>query len=90
MSGDRSVFPGFEAMAEDPAELIGRLVELRRAKGLSQTEVADRMGTSQPALARLESGRSDARLSTIARYARAVEADVGYLVRSSPEPGERS
>ena len=86
MTPDRSVFPGFEAMAEDPGALIGRLVELRRAKGLSQAAVADRMGTSQPALARLESGRSDARLSTIARYARAIEADLGYVVRERPDP----
>jgi predicted transcriptional regulator len=49
-------------------ELAGR----RRALGLSQTEVAARMGTSQSAVARIESGAADVRLSTVERYAAAV------------------
>lgn len=76
-----SVFPGFADMADDAAVLIGRLVELRRSQGLSQTEVAARMGTSQSALARLESGRADLRLSTLARYADALGADVTFGLR---------
>lgn len=80
-----SAFPGFAAMADDPAALIDRLTELRRARGLSQTEVAARMGTSQSALARLESGRADVRMSTLARYAAALEADIGFAVRDRGE-----
>lgn len=77
----RSVFPGFSDMAEDPTELIDRLSALRRSRGLSQTEIAARMGTSQSALARLESGRADVRVSTLARYASALDADIGFAVR---------
>jgi DNA-binding XRE family transcriptional regulator len=77
----RSVFPGFDAMAQDPAELIGRLVELRRHHGLSQTEVAALMGTSQSALARLEAGQSDTRMSTLVRYAAALGTTVGFALR---------
>ena len=77
----RSAFPGFSDMAEDPTELIDRLSELRRSRGLSQTEVAARMGTSQSALARLESGQADVRVSTLARYAAALDADIGFSVR---------
>ena len=40
--------------------------------GLSQTEVAARMGTSQSAVARLESGDADVRLSTLERYVAAL------------------
>jgi predicted transcriptional regulator len=76
-----SVFPGFSAMADDPVELIDRLSELRRSRGLSQTEVAARMGTSQSALARLESGQADVLVSTLARYATALDADIGFAVR---------
>ena len=76
-----SVFPGFDALAEDASALIADLVELRRRKGLSQTEVAERMGTSQSALARVESGRSDLRLSTVARYAEALDVDVSFALR---------
>lgn len=77
-----SVFPGFAGVADDPAELIDRLSDLRRNRGLSQTEVAARMGTSQSALARLESGQADVRVSTLARYAAALDADIGYTVRN--------
>lgn len=76
-----SVFPGFSDMAEDPAELIDQLSALRRSRGQSQTEIAARMGTSQSALARLESGQADVRVSTLARYASALDADIGYAVR---------
>ncbi len=41
-------------MAEDRARLIRELAEQRQAAGLSQTEIAARMGTSQSAVARLE------------------------------------
>jgi len=64
--------PGFREMARRRQELVTELVEHRRAAGLSQAEVADRMGTSQPAVARLEAGGVDARLSTLERYAAAV------------------
>lgn len=68
-------------MADDPVELIARLSDLRRRRGLSQTEVAARMGTSQSALARLESGQADIRVSTLSRYAAALDADIGFAVR---------
>ena len=68
-------------MADDPVQLIGRLSELRRSQRLSQTEVAARMGTSQSALARLESGQADVRVSTLARYAAALDVDIGFVVR---------
>jgi ribosome-binding protein aMBF1 (putative translation factor) len=84
-----SAFPGFGAIADDPGQLIDRLVAVRRQRGLSQTEVAARMGTSQSALARLESGQSDARLSTIVRLATALGVDVGFSVRSRAEGGSQ-
>ena len=63
----RSRFPGFAGLNE---RLVARRIEL----GLSQTEVAARMGTSQSAVARLESGEVDVRLSTLERYAAALES----------------
>lgn len=77
-----SVFPGFSGMADDLVELIGQLTELRRSRGLSQTVVAARMGTSQSALARLESGQADVRVSTLERYAAALDADLSFSVRN--------
>ena len=65
-------FPGFDAIAERRRAVITELVAARKARGLSQTAVAARMGTSQSVVARLEAGEVDARISTFQRYANAV------------------
>jgi transcriptional regulator with XRE-family HTH domain len=77
MTGSR--FPGFDALG-DRDEVVDALVRRRQRLGLSQTEVAARMGTSQSAVARLEAGRSDPRLSTLERYAAALDTTVSYAV----------
>lgn len=62
--------PGFAAKVDDALHrrVQGRaLAERRAALGLTQTEVARRMGTSQPAVSRLEAG-GDVRISTLTRY----------------------
>jgi transcriptional regulator with XRE-family HTH domain len=76
------VFPGFREMAEGRRRLLAELLGQRRSLGLSQTEVAARMGTSQSAVARLEAVAGDVRLSTLERYAEAV----GQTLRWSLEP----
>ena len=71
-------------MAAAPARPCStELVARRRAAGLSQGEVAERMGTSQPAVARLEAGQVDARMSTVQRYAAAVGAQLSI---GGPKP----
>jgi len=75
------VLPGFREMAVRRRALSEDLLARRVALGLSQTEVAARMGTSQSAVARVEAGSSDVRLSTIERYAAAV----GHVLRWSFE-----
>jgi predicted transcriptional regulator len=72
------ILPGFREMAVNQlvADLVAELVAMRHAAGLSQHEVAERMGTSQPAVARLEAGQVDARMSTVQRYAAAVGAQL--------------
>ena len=51
--------------------LARELIEARTAAGLSQREVANRMRTSQPAVARMESGQRPSARS-LERYAEAV------------------
>ena len=63
-------------MAEDRGRLVRELAEQRQTAGLSQTEIAARMGTSQSAVARLESGAVDVRASTLERYAAAVGGQI--------------
>jgi transcriptional regulator with XRE-family HTH domain len=75
------VFPGFAEMAERRRALAEELVARRVDRGLSQTEVAARMGTSQSAVARLESGQADVRLSTLERYAAALDGRLDWSLR---------
>src|SRR5438105_10768214 len=75
-------------MAEERGTLIRELAGQRQAAGLSQTEVAARMGTSQSAVARLESGTGDVRASTLERYAAAVGSEITWKLNRPGEPGE--
>ena len=74
----QSAFPGFREMAASRARLVDELTARRQALGLSQTEVAARMGTSQSAVARLEAGAADLRVSTLERYAAAVGSPIAW------------
>lgn len=67
--------PEFAAAYKDATareEMLRDLLEARRAAGLTQIEVAERMGTTQSAVSELEGGVGDPRLTTLQRYARAV------------------
>jgi predicted transcriptional regulator len=74
------VFPGFSQMAERRHALSGQLTALRRSVGISQAELASRMGTSQSAVARFEAGDLDVRLSTIERYTAALGGTLEWRI----------
>ncbi|MGH3823027.1 MAG: helix-turn-helix domain-containing protein [Pseudonocardiaceae bacterium] len=82
MTPRRTSFPGLQAMLDRRRALMTELVAARKKRGLSQTEIAVQMGTSQSAVARLERGDVDARLSTLERYAAALGQTVDWQVRS--------
>lgn len=63
----------YDALAEEFA-LAHELIAARARAGLSQAEVAQRMGTTQSVIARLESGKRPPSLRTVQRYAQAVGA----------------
>jgi transcriptional regulator with XRE-family HTH domain len=67
------------AAIERDMDLIETLVQLRRDQKLTQEQVADRMGISQPTVSDFERLGGDPHLSTIRRYAHAVGA---HLVTS--------
>ncbi|MBO0772869.1 MAG: helix-turn-helix transcriptional regulator [Actinobacteria bacterium] len=73
-------------MAAQRQRLISDLAGQRQAAGLSQTEVAARMGTSQSAVARLESGDADLRMSTLERYAAAIGSQLGWQLQQESQP----
>lgn len=53
-------------------ELAEQVRELREAKGLSQSELARRIGSTQPAVARLEAGGVAPTIETLERIASAL------------------
>jgi ribosome-binding protein aMBF1 (putative translation factor) len=65
-------FPKLLEAALRRRELVAALAAKRQELRLSQELVAARMGTSQPAIARLEAGEVDAKLSTLERFAAAL------------------
>jgi DNA-binding XRE family transcriptional regulator len=88
------LLPGFREMAlrrmsAQRRRLVAGLTEQRRSAGLSQTEVAARMGTSQSAVARLETGDADVRVSTLERYAAAIGGQLAWQARAqdAEDPG---
>lgn len=71
--GNPTVRAKYDAL-EPEFNLLRSMIEARQRAGISQTEVARRMGTQPPAIARLESfnGHHSPSLKTLTRYAQAV------------------
>jgi transcriptional regulator with XRE-family HTH domain len=67
----------FDKLEEEFA-FLDEFLKARAAAGMSQAEMAERMGTTQSAVARLESGsgKHSPSLATLRKYARAL----GYRV----------
>jgi ribosome-binding protein aMBF1 (putative translation factor) len=72
-------FPDLVAEASRRRELAHRLAGHRRARGLSQTLVAARMGSAASVVSKLESG-ADVKLSTLQRYCSAVGGDLSFAL----------
>ncbi len=62
------------ARVDEEYALVEALVRARAAANLTQAEVARRLGTTQSAIARLESGRVSPSFATLRRYAEATGA----------------
>jgi transcriptional regulator with XRE-family HTH domain len=78
------------ALVEADGKLLDELVDMRKSKKLTQAEVAERMEITQGAVARVESGDRDPRLSTLRRYAMAVGALVSHSVDDDEQQVVRS
>ena len=68
---DPEVKAEYDALAPE-FEIAAELIRARVRAGLSQSDLAQRMGTSQSAVARLENGRTLPSTKTILRYAQAT------------------
>ncbi len=68
---DPAVRAEYDALAEE-FEMARELVSARARAGLTQGEVAQRMGTTQSVVARLEGGKATPSLRSVQRYAQAI------------------
>lgn len=68
--------------------VAGKLIrEARERAGLTQSELAQRLETSQSTIARLESTRSNPRLATLERTLAATGTQLEVSLRPSSYPG---
>src|SRR6476469_3542155 len=69
------------------AEVAGQVAAQRAARGLSQAELAELTGTTQSAIARLESGRRAPRVDTLLRVANALDCELEVTLRPRTTAG---
>lgn len=72
------------------ARIAERVAEQRRARDLSQAELAELTGTTQSAIARLESGGRPPRIDTLLRIAEALDCELILELRPRTRPRRRS
>lgn len=72
---------------ESDRERIGaRIAELRKAKGLTQAQLAEKTGFSQSNIGRIETGRYSVGLDVLAKIADALGATVELVTEASSTP----
>ncbi|NLT30674.1 MAG: helix-turn-helix domain-containing protein, partial [Propionibacterium sp.] len=70
-------------MTETTPDRVGNLIrDARKHRGLTQSQLADKLGTSQSAIHRIESGNQNLSLETINRIADALDQEI-----ITPAPG---
>lgn len=77
----------YDALEEEFA-LASQIIGARARAGLSQAELAERMNTSQSAIARLESGRFRPSTRTLQKLAAATGSKLRIVLE--PEDGKRA
>jgi transcriptional regulator with XRE-family HTH domain len=71
-----------KARIEFEATLIGKLIEVRDSKGVTQQELAQLTGLKQSAIARLESMKSTPQVDTLFK----ILKPLGYTLAIVPDP----
>jgi DNA-binding XRE family transcriptional regulator len=77
---DGNVSPADRAKIEFEVELIGKLIEARESKGLTQAKLAEAAGIKQSAVARLESLKVTPQIDTLFK----VLTPMGYKLAIVP------
>jgi ribosome-binding protein aMBF1 (putative translation factor) len=80
MNDETRVSPAERERINFEVSLIGKMIEAREQKGLSQRELAEISGLKQPAIARLESMKVTPQIDTLFR----VLQPLGYTLEIVP------
>ena len=80
-AAERAEFDATYAATKLALEVGDEVRDAREAAGLTQRELASRMGTSQAAIARLEAGGVGATLTTLQKVATALNLEVAVHLR---------
>jgi DNA-binding Xre family transcriptional regulator len=78
------------AALEPEFQIIRQIIELRIKRKMTQTELARRIGTAQPNVARLESQKRIKNLDYLQRIANALDADVQVRIVPRAASGARN
>lgn len=62
-------------------DMIRSLIRQRNKLGISQKQLAEKTGTKQPAISRLENGDYNTTLNTLFKVAEALELDISLKAR---------
>jgi ribosome-binding protein aMBF1 (putative translation factor) len=80
MNDETRVSPAERERINFEIALIGRMIEAREEKGLSQRELAELSGIKQPAIARIESMKATPQIDTLFK----VLHPLGYTIEIVP------
>jgi transcriptional regulator with XRE-family HTH domain len=75
--------PPVQATAEAGLQVAGQVRDIRRARHLSQRQLAGRMQVPRTYISKIENGKAIPTLGSLERLAEALEVDVCQLVRDS-------
>jgi transcriptional regulator with XRE-family HTH domain len=75
--------PSAPSSAEAGLQVAGQVREIRRARHLSQRQLAGRMQVPRTYISKIENGKAIPTLGSLERLANALEVDVCQLVRDS-------
>lgn len=80
MADETRVSPAEREKINFEVSLIGKMIEARESKGISQRELAELSGVKQPAIARIESMKVTPQIDTLLK----ILAPLGYTLGIVP------
>lgn len=76
-----------KALAAEQTDMLSRLVDIRKNRGMTQADVANILGVTQQSISKLESYDANPRLDTLRTYANAIGAILHIEVKEDSNKG---